>query len=124
MIAICGRCWIAWEPIDEATIWDRDDPQCSGREPCDNCAFRPGSHEQGNTEKWKLMVASLREGAQFYCHKGVPIDPRSVDGFAYPERTTVAFGHEVKIKDTSKMRLCRGYLNAIGKWWRVDHVAQ
>jgi hypothetical protein len=30
------------------------------------------------------MIASLRAGASFHCHKGVSIEPRSEHGFAYP----------------------------------------
>lgn len=103
-IATCADCRTAWEPIDDALIWDRSDPCASLSEPCENCAFRPGSPEQADTEKWKEMIASLRAGAAFYCHKGVPIEPGSEHGFAYPT-------------DRRKLRLCRGYLTALGKWW-------
>ena len=37
--------------------------------------------------------------------KGVPLDPEGEDGFAYPK------------DKPEKLRLCRGYLNALGKWW-------
>jgi hypothetical protein len=50
--------------------------------PCDNCAFRPGSPEQADTAKWKELIAKLRAGGTFHCHKGVPIAPESEDGFA------------------------------------------
>jgi hypothetical protein len=30
------------------------------------------------------MIASLRAGASFHCHKGVSIEPGSEHGFAYP----------------------------------------
>lgn len=103
-IATCADCRAAWEPIDETLIWDRSDPCASLSEPCDNCAFRPGSPEQADTAKWKEMIASLRAGASFHCHKGVPIAPASEHGFAYPP-------------EKSKLRLCRGYLAALGKWW-------
>lgn len=109
-IAVCAECKIAWEPVDESLIWDRSDPHCSFSEPCDNCAFRPGSPEQADTAKWKEMIASLRAGASFYCHKGVRLAPGSEHGFAYPHDAT---GKANK----SKLRLCRGYLNALGKWW-------
>ena len=109
-IAICGDCGTAWEPIDEASIWDRSDPSCCSKEPCDKCAFRPGSPEQRDTEKWKALIANLRAGAVFHCHKGVPIAPRSEHGFDYP-------------KDRAKLRLCRGYLDALGKWWKADEAS-
>jgi len=50
-IAICANCRTAWEPIDAALIWDRTDPCASFSEPCDNCAFRPGSPEQTDSAK-------------------------------------------------------------------------
>lgn len=102
-LAVC-KCGAAWEPIDEALIWDRDDEVCSFKEPCDNCAFRPGSPEQKDKPKWTKLIASLKAGASFYCHKGVPIAPQSNHGFEYPA-------------ERRKLRLCRGYLNALGKWW-------
>lgn len=105
-LAICADCGIAWEPIDEAHVWDRTDRYCSGKEPCDNCAFRPGSHEQEDRQKWQKLIASLKHGSGFYCHKGVPIDPGSEHGFKYPA-------------DRRQLPLCRGYLNAIGRWWKI-----
>jgi hypothetical protein len=104
-LAICANCRTVWEPIDQALIWDPSDRSASLREPCDNCAFRPGSPEQSDTEKWKELIAKLRAGGSFHCHKGVPIAPGSEDGFAYPKDRP------------EKLRLCRGYLNALGKWW-------
>lgn len=104
-IAVCGRCAIAWEPVDEALIWDRSDPHCSTSEPCNNCAFRPGSPEQRDTAEWNKTMASLRAGASFYCHKGVPLKPMGEHGFDYS-------------KDQRQLRLCRGYLNALGRWWK------
>lgn len=115
-IAVCGNCQTAWEPIDDSLIWDRDDACASFSAPCDNCAFRPGSPEQANTEEWKKTIASLRAGAAFHCHKGVPLAPRSEHGFAYPHK---ADGKP----DQKKLRLCRGYLNALGKWWRASGSA-
>lgn len=106
-LAVCVKCQILWEPINEADIWDREDPVCSGREPCDNCAFRPGSHEQKDVVKWKMTIASLKAGGTFYCHKGVPLDPGGENSFAYS-------------KDIRKLRICRGYLNALGKWWKKE----
>jgi len=104
-IALCANCRTAWEPIDGALIWDSSDLCASFSEPCDNCAFRPGSPEQANPEKWKEMIRQLRAGGAFHCHKGVPLDPEGEDGFAYPKHRP------------EKLRLCRGYLNALGKWW-------
>lgn len=105
-LATCLNCGALWEPVDVKLIWDRSDPVCSSSEPCNNCAFRPGSNEQQDREKWRSMIASLKAGASFYCHKGVPIEPDSEHGFAYPS-------------DSKKLRVCRGYLNALGKWWKA-----
>jgi hypothetical protein len=116
-IATCADCRTAWEPVDESLIWDRSDPCASLSEPCDNCAFRPGSPEQADIPKWKEMIASLRAGASFHCHKGVPIEPGSEHGFAYPQ------GADDK-PNKRKLRLCRGYLNALGKWWGADEPDQ
>jgi hypothetical protein len=48
-IAICTNCRTAWEPVDRALVWDPSDPFGSFNEPCDDCAFRPGSPEQADT---------------------------------------------------------------------------
>lgn len=98
-LASCPNCKALWEPFDPEQIWDPTDPVCSFKEPCNNCAFRPGSDEQGDREKWRTLIDSLRQGAAFYCHKGVPIEPGAEHGFAYP-------------KERRKLRLCRGFLNA------------
>lgn len=116
-IATCLNCKAVWEPFDPAQIWDPSDPHCSFKEPCNNCAFRPGSPEQTDLEKWKALLDQLKCGASFYCHKGVPIEPDAEHGFAYPGRTVTvdiegAPMTEKHIADKSKLRLCRGYLNA------------
>lgn len=101
----CANCNTIWEPFDPADTIDASDRLASFREPCDNCAFRPGSPEQRNVEEWKTTIASLKAGGGFYCHKGVPIDGDNENGFAYPQDG----------KDARKMRLCRGYLNMLGR---------
>lgn len=50
----------------------------------------------------------MKAGGQFYCHKGVPIDPRSEHGFLCPHDRN---GRPLP----SKYRLCRGYLNMVGR---------
>lgn len=106
-IRVCRNCGAAWEPFDPADIFDPNDRLASFREPCGNCAFRPGSPEQADTEGWKETIASLKAGGTFHCHKGVPITPGKGHGFAYPKDG----------KDQRKLRLCRGYLNMLGKVW-------
>lgn len=109
-IRVCANCATAWEPFDPADTIDPTERLASFREPCGNCAFRPGSPEQADTAKWKHIIADLKAGGSFYCHKGVPITPSEGHGFAYP-----ADG-----KDHRKLRLCRGYLNMLGAMWKRD----
>lgn len=103
-IRVCKNCKTLWEPADPSLMLDADDRLSSFLEPCNNCAFRPGSPEQADTEEWKKTIASLKAGGQFFCHKGVPIDIHNANGFAYPDDG----------KTPRKMRLCRGYLNMWG----------
>ncbi|HZV56132.1 MAG TPA: hypothetical protein VFF89_00525 [Sphingobium sp.] len=100
----CMNCQTIWEPYDPADTIDPTERLASFIEPCNNCAFRPGSPEQTDVEEWKKTIASLKAGGGFYCHKGVPIDPSNENGFAYPEDG----------RNPRKMRLCRGYLNMWG----------
>ncbi len=71
-LAVCVNCRATWEPIDPSQIWDPSDMLCSFREPCDNRAFRSGSPEQRDPERWRELMAGLKGGASFYCYKGVP----------------------------------------------------
>jgi len=104
-------CHAAWEPFDVAQLLDPDEPKTSCFiEPCDNCAFRPGSVEQRDPERWRDLMTNLgADGAGFYCHKGVPLDPAGEHGFAYPE---VKSG-----RDLRKLRRCRGWLSMLGRRW-------
>lgn len=102
----CGNpaCRTTWEPFDPAQLLDpRHEPLGAFLQPCNNCAFRKDSPEQADTIAWGKKLHELSMGARFYCHKGVPIDPKSHHGFAYPEGG----------RNPRKLRLCRGYLNAI-----------
>jgi hypothetical protein len=109
----CANCKTVWEPVDPAQIWDMTVRACSFREPCGNCAFRPGSHEQRDAGSWKTMIEQLKAGGRFYCHKGVPINPNSEDGFDYPAD---AAGNKIE----GRMRICRGWLNMIAQHWRKE----
>lgn len=115
LIAVCVSCKALWEPVHHDLIWDPDDPLCAFKDPCNNCAFRPGSPEQRNRKEWASIKANIESSGGFYCHKGVPIEPGAKHGFAYPVGPD---GKEVR----NKMRLCRGYLNAWGS--RIDKVAR
>ncbi len=65
---LCRDCATVWEAYPDD--WCED---VVGAEPCDNCAFRPGSPEQDDPEGWKHLVEILRSGGEFRCHKGAPI---------------------------------------------------
>ena len=121
-IAVCENCRTIWEPFDPAQIWDTSDAHCSFKEPCNNCAFRPGSNEQEDRAEWIKLIGSLKAGASFYCHKGVPIEPDAEHGFAYPTKTAhsdiAGPSAPHKAPDIRRLRLCRGYLNALQGFWR------
>lgn len=64
-------------------------------------------------EKWREMIDHLKAGGRFYCHKGVPLAPDDPDGFAY---SRLPDGRP----NERKLRLCRGYLNALSAWWAPE----
>jgi hypothetical protein len=65
---LCRGCGAVWEAYPDD--WCED---VVGADPCDNCAFRPGSPEQADPAEWRKLVALLRSGQEFRCHKGAPI---------------------------------------------------
>lgn len=122
----CIDCRAVWEPFPR--IYARD-PVCA--EPCDNCAFQPGSPEQKDPARWRELLASLKPTAdgdgwfgngQFYCHKGVPIDLSKGPGnFLFPQRP-LSIDDEVVLNsdgtpvltfDLQKMRTCSGFLRMV-----------
>lgn len=110
-VRACVNCSTIWEPFDPAELLDpKREPLGAFNHPCNNCAFRKGSPEQRDPEGFAKLRAQLGwGGAQFYCHKGVPVEPASDHGFAYP--------HDANGKAiTRKLRLCRGYLNQLGNF--------
>ena len=110
-VRVCINCQTIWEPFDPAELLDpKREPLDAFNHPCNNCAFRKGSPEQRDPEGFARLRAKLGWlGASFYCHKGVPVDPGSEDGFAYPKN---AEGMPI----VRKLRLCRGYLNQLGSF--------
>lgn len=116
----------AWEPFSEADLLDEGQRYSSFKEPCNNCAFRPGSPEQKDPARWKELMATLSVGAngwpagEFFCHKGVPLDiaheTESDSGFAYPYKDGKA--------DRKHLRPCRGYLSMrfaqLQKLWAAE----
>lgn len=114
-LRVCGDCGAAWEPFEEADLLDEGEPYSSFVEPCDNCAFRPGSNEQQDADYWKNLIEQLGwpsdfpHSGEFYCHKGVPFDidvENSQVGFDYPKREDGQY-------DRTRMRYCRGYLKML-----------
>ncbi len=102
----CAYCKTLWEPIDIEQLLDpENEPLGAFKDPCDNCAFRKGSPEQRDPERFETIRPKDWNGPFFFCHKGVPIAPELPDGFAYPGGG----------KDGRKLRLCRGYLNSLPK---------
>lgn len=104
-VRICRRCKCVWETEPEPVR--RFDETFPWKEPCDNCAFRPGSPELEDKAAWTALLEKLKAGAGFYCHKGVPIDPTAEHGFRYP-------------KDEAQLRLCAGFLAAVKGWEKKD----
>jgi hypothetical protein len=115
---ICLSCRALWEAFPPLYVRDE---VCA--EPCDNCAFRPGSPEQRDAKKWKALIESLdptkaSEGqpfsGRFYCHKNVPIDmARGPGNFLFPKTTLTFRGVEFTTENTSKMRTCSGFLRMV-----------
>jgi hypothetical protein len=118
----CLDCKAIWEPFPPLYVRD---VVCA--EPCDNCAFRPGSPEQRDPERWAELMVSLKAAGYdgqgwFYCHKGTPIDMSKGPGnFLFPKRPLTIDGDPVRnpdgtikmIEDTSRMRTCVGFLRML-----------
>lgn len=118
-VRVCHNCKTIWEPFDPAELLDpKREPLGAFRHPCNNCAFRKGSPEQRDPEGFAELRGKLGWlGASFYCHKGIPINVENEDGFDYPRDRE---GNPVP----RKLRLCRGYLNQLGKFpLDVEHAA-
>lgn len=112
-LQICPSCKAAWEPLPPGEPRHPEEPNMSFPEPCDNCAFRPGSPEVEDRAEWKKLLTKLKHGGRFYCHKGVPLGGE--DGFQYPKKADGTH-------DEGRMRLCRGFLNAWAKWEWIGRV--
>lgn len=108
----CRDCMAIWESIPAGEQYKRDGEMMPFHEPCDNCAFRPGSPESQDKAEWRKLIEKLRSGGQFFCHKGVPLETvgtGSLASFEFPKRADGEW-------DRERMRTCRGYLNAWSKW--------
>lgn len=110
----CMDCMKAWPLIPAGEDYKRDGEVLAFREPCDDCAFRAGSPESKDKKAWKELLAKLKGGGSFYCHKGVPYDLKDAaqtgtNTYEFPKRPDGEY-------DQANMRLCRGFLNAWGRW--------
>lgn len=114
-VRVCANCKTVWEPFTPADLLDpAREPLGAFRAPCNNCAFRKGSPEQRDPQAFAALRAKLGwRGGSFYCHKGVPVNPAHEHGFEYPAGGT----------DPRKLRLCRGYLNQLGRF-PLDQIEQ
>jgi hypothetical protein len=107
-IGVCRSCRAVWEPFAATYV---EDPVAA--EPCDNCAFRPGSPEQADKAAWRALLDSLRPDAdgmftgRFYCHKNVPIDMTKGPGNHLHPTTPDG------TLDQRRMRTCSGFLRMV-----------
>ncbi len=101
LMGVCADCKAVWEayPAD----WKHD---VVAAEPCDNCAFAKGSPESQDREGWLELLAKLRAGGTFNCHKGAPI---LID----VEAGTVEFD-EAWVQRYG--RSCAGFVRAMQQW--------
>lgn len=100
-LGACADCKTVWEAFPPG--WQHD---VVSAEPCDNCAFAAGSPESQDKEGWKSLLAKLRHGQEFKCHKGAPM-------ILAAEAGTVEFD-EVWVKRHG--RTCAGFLRAMQQW--------
>lgn len=121
MFDLCLKCLKVWERMPAGEPFTRDGEMMAFKVPCDNCAFRGQSAERMDPERWNELQLSLAYGAgMFFCHKGVPASAAHIGAtgileFEFPQikkTVDIAGGcHPYSTFDTSRMRLCRGYLN-------------
>jgi hypothetical protein len=106
---VCADCKTLWEafPAD----WKHDVVEGS---PCDNCAFSGKSPESEDREAWRELLAKLKGGNEFKCHKGAPM---IIDA----EAGTIEFDAQWV---TRHGRMCAGFLKAMQTWpdWLAKHL--
>ena len=110
LVGVCIDCETTWEAYPPG--WKHDAVE---GEPCDNCAFRQGSPESQEKEAWKSLLAKLRAGQEFKCHKGAPI-------ITDPAASTIEFDAEWVRR---KGRTCVGFLRMVWQWgdWLENRYA-
>ena len=98
---VCAECRCAWEAYPDD--WTGDVVAAT---PCDNCAFAPGSPELADRAGWQSMLAKLKLGAEFRCHKGAPMIVNQETGAdEFDEAWINAHG-----------RSCAGFVRAMQQW--------
>lgn len=101
LLGVCADCEAVWEAFPPD--WSHDAVAAA---PCDNCAFSKGSPGSEDREAWKSLLAKLKLGQEFKCHKGAPILIDKATG-------TVEF-------DANWVRLhgrsCAGFVRAMQAW--------
>lgn len=109
LMGVCADCKTLWEAFPPD--WKHDPVEAS---PCDNCAFAKGSPESEDREAWRSMLAKLRMGQEFRCHKGAPIIIDNEGNFIEFDAAWV----------NRKGRMCAGFLRAMQQWpdWLERHV--
>lgn len=101
LYGVCADCRCFWEAYPPG--WKHDPV---GAEPCDNCAFAKGSPESLDRDGWRDLLAKLRAGGLFNCHKGAPILIDDAAG-------TIEFDEGwVRVHG----RTCAGFLRAMQQW--------
>lgn len=122
---LCLDCHRCWERVGPGEHFMVDGELLPFKKPCDNCAFRGRSEERRDHERWAELQQSLANGAEFYCHKGVPMKAtvEEIQAGAPDARLAFDFPQTVKTVDIAgqcypypsymreHMRVCRGYLN-------------
>lgn len=98
---VCADCKTVWEayPAD----WSHDAVEAP---PCDNCAFAKGSPESADKNGWRELLAGLKSGREFKCHKGAPI--------LINEATSEIGFDEGWVQ--RKGRTCAGFVRAMQRW--------
>ena len=74
----------------------RDWPEAT---PCDDCAFRKGSPERSDPDKWAGLEELVKGGGTFHCHKGLPHDI-ATGSYAAPDAAT------------GRVTVCAGWIGA------------